>query len=80
MCFGENLGEKGEKTAPEKCSKLAKIRFIFYFLLLFKSEVWDFYFFFFCDFLTSGVHLVYAVRTCCHLLTSAILASSTFWF
>ena len=46
VCFGENLGEKGEKTAPEKCSKLAKIRFIFYFLLLFKSEVWDFYFFF----------------------------------
>ena len=46
VCFGENLGEKGEKTAPEKCSKLAKIPFFFFLFFLIIWEVWGFYIFF----------------------------------
>ena len=75
--FWREFRRKGRENSSRKMLKTGQNSFFFFFLIIW--EVWGFYIFF-CDSSTSFVHLVYAIRTCYHLLTSAILAFSTFWF
>ena len=78
--FWREFRRKGRENSSRKMLKTGQNSFFFFLFFFFNNLGGLGLPYFFCDSSTSFVHLMYAIRTCYHLLKSAILAFSTFWF